>query len=425
MFGSSKKFDQPAAGSISGSSRVAVDFLSLDSSTVGYLAELRPIIESHLDEITNEFYRHLTMVPEVDAFIRQFSSVDRLKITLKGFLKTLYDTQINQKYMDDKRRIGEVHNRIKLPAEWFILAAGTLKHTLIPYIVAAYGSDLKHLEKVLLAFDQIMQLVQAEVNQSFIRSYAKEIDKKAELEALMAEQTAMVAKVQDASQTLAATAEETTASASQMARAAQQIKEASDQAKKETDHARSSAIDGQKVTAQTLAQVGVMVGANHEMQKRVSLLESTSKSVANIVQTITGIADQTNLLALNAAIEAARAGEAGRGFAVVAEEVRKLAEQSRDAANEIVELIKQNNQSTSEVVVSMSEQAITMEAVGAAFKETSERMAQIADTISKSYNQVESINLSVSGMAETSREIEKASDEVANAATSLSAMVIN
>ena len=61
---------------------------------------------------------------------------------------------------------------------------------------------------------------------------------------------------------------------------------------------------------------------------------SRSRS-ARIVETITGIADQTNLLALNAAIEAARAGEQGRGFAVVAEEVRKLAEESQNAAGEI------------------------------------------------------------------------------------------
>ena len=60
-------------------------------------------------------------------------------------------------------------------------------------------------------------------------------------------------------------------------------------------------------------------------------LEQRVGSIQNVVELIKGISDQTNLLALNASIEAARAGEQGKGFAVVAEEVRKLAEQSKEA----------------------------------------------------------------------------------------------
>ncbi|MFC0211714.1 methyl-accepting chemotaxis protein [Paenibacillus chartarius] len=72
----------------------------------------------------------------------------------------------------------------------------------------------------------------------------------------------------------------------------------------------------------------------------VSSLSERSKQIGDIVQLISGIASQTNLLALNAAIEAARAGEEGRGFAVVASEVRKLAEQTSVAAQEITSLIR-------------------------------------------------------------------------------------
>jgi methyl-accepting chemotaxis protein len=90
--------------------------------------------------------------------------------------------------------------------------------------------------------------------------------------------------------------------------------------------------------------------SSNEATTAIRDLGEKSERIGGIVEAISGIADQTNLLALNAAIEAARAGEQGRGFAVVAEEVRKLAEESRQAAGSIAELTDEIRSGTARAV---------------------------------------------------------------------------
>lgn len=119
--------------------------------------------------------------------------------------------------------------------------------------------------------------------------------------------------------------------------------------------ATQKAEDGQKQVAKAIHQIDIISNTVNTSSNIVGGLGIKSQEVGEIVDLITSIADQTNLLALNAAIEAARAGEQGRGFAVVAEEVRKLAEESGEAAKRIATLINEVQHEATRAVSAMND----------------------------------------------------------------------
>ena len=138
---------------------------------------------------------------------------------------------------------------------------------------------------------------------------------------------------------VAANVEETNAGIEEIASSAQTSAQSAQNIASQAQEITDSAEKGLQSLGETFNMIEHVSKSSKASGEAISAVVNVSKDIGKIVETITNIADQTNLLALNAAIEAARAGEAGRGFAVVAEEVRKLAEESNNAAAEIGNLI--------------------------------------------------------------------------------------
>lgn len=169
-------------------------------------------------------------------------------------------------------------------------------------------------------------------------------------------------------------------------------------------------IEGVNVISEHMDRVETMVRTSAD---QVDTLGHRSEEIGQIVETIVNISGQTNLLALNAAIEAARAGEHGRGFAVVAEEIRKLAEDSQEAAQHIAELIGAIQAETKKAVDAMHHGNKGVRQGSEVVKEAMSEFSQVGGMID---NMVEQ-------MAQVAKHIEQVSAEsgyVVDATTNVS-----
>ncbi|MEH6948400.1 methyl-accepting chemotaxis protein [Bacillus sp. JJ634] len=119
----------------------------------------------------------------------------------------------------------------------------------------------------------------------------------------------------------------------------QQVTEVSSELFKQSERTKEAAETGYRVINDAVNQMKTIDESVHILSETIGMIQSNTVEINSFLSTISAISEQTNLLALNAAIEAARAGEHGRGFSIVAEEVRKLAEQTNTATEQIQALI--------------------------------------------------------------------------------------
>ena len=223
---------------------------------------------------------------------------------------------------------------------------------------------------------------------------------------------------------IASTVEEVARGASDQAEATQRVTRAVEEMARGIEQvaqggqvAAGVASDADRAALAGTATVGAATEAMTSIEEKVAdaaavveALGTKSQAIGDIVSTIGDIASQTNLLALNAAIEAARAGEQGRGFAVVAEEVRKLAESTRQQAGSIAGLIGEIQSETERAVVAM--------AAGRAEVGTgAERVNAAGEAFETIRELVVRLSAQVSSVAAAAEELEAGTQEVEDGIT--------
>lgn len=227
----------------------------------------------------------------------------------------------------------------------------------------------------------------------------------ASLNNMIAKLRDVVARVQDASENVAAGAEELSSSAEELSQGAAEqassTEEASASMEEMAANIRQTADNAQQTSKISLKAADASKKTNESVTQAVEAM----RTIAEKISIVQEIARQTDLLALNAAIEAARAGEHGRGFAVVASEVRKLAERSQNAANEINEL------STSSVAVAAKAGEMLTEMLPDILR-TTELVQEINAASNEQNAGAEQINRAIQQLDKVTQQNASASEEM-------------
>ncbi|MRH44358.1 globin-coupled sensor protein [Aquibacillus halophilus] len=388
-----------------------IEMINLTEEDLGLIKSLQPIVANNMDLIVTDFYKNLYNKPELMDIINRHSSVERLKKTLRRHIEEMFSGTIDDEWVHTRIRIAKRHVKINLATKDYMSAFQTLLVNLMKILRQQYQGDvLQAIEAVSKILNIEQQLVLEEYDNGNIRIREEEIEKQKDL---------VKATIGTSAGELASLSQQTSASVQEMIGQAEKLQEGTRNSVKISIQAKEKAIEGKEKLDEMKRNIhNIELGASDNSTIVQSLAEK-SEEIGKISDVIASIAEQTNLLALNASIESARAGEHGKGFAVVANEVRKLAEQTKQSAENVTELIKETTKEVS-VAVSNNKQMVEFVSMGnTSMRDTDVVFDNILVSMNGNSQQAQKMVNDIEEFVNVSNEIGIASQRVAESAETL------
>lgn len=393
--------------------------IGINEEDLRKLKSYQPYIKAGITDITDVFYKSVLAVPTLKIMIEERTQIEHLKKKLGSYIISMFDGIFNEQTIGHRRHLARMHFHIGLQPKWYI---GTFHHiqNIIVQLIIKDITDSTLREDVM---STVYKLINLEM-QIVLEEYEKE-NVKLRNEQYNIVKNDLKQKISAISENLAGLTEETYSSIEQVNNHTKHIEETIRKNVEIAHYIHEDAIVGNAEVIKLEKEMHEIASSTSEMETVIDDLKTSSEQIIDIVSMVKAIAEQTNLLALNASIEAARAGEQGKGFSVVAQEVRKLAEQSKQSVEEITSLVQTATSLTAHAVHMIGDVQVRVKYGVDMSVETQSKFQRILETIEENEQLIKEIDKEVVHLANIINSIGNDTKNVATTADNLYHTTLN
>ena len=373
-----------------------IDLYGIDAEVTGRVAELGRRIDGQIPAIAARLSAHIQAHPLLRSYFTTADQRTRLVSAWEGYLRALLAGRFDDEHAARAARVGDAHVRVGLNAESYIGACAALTAELGVVIGASFAEVPGEAAAVTAAVNRCMLLDMGVVMQRYTMASRAEADATVaklgrtlgttsrELQQGTANLGGAIDVQSEASHSQASAIAEVTSTLSELRQTSTQALEQSQGLLQAAERSMEATSQGAQVVESSVQGMQAIRDRVEVIQEKILALSDHTQQIGNIISTVNEIAEQSKLLALNASIEAARAGEFGKSFSVVANEMRDLAEQSKQATRQVRQLLSDIREATGAAVVATEDGIAKVDDGQRLATRSGQIMGELSDVIAQS-----------------------------------------